>query len=320
MPTLGEITKRFNEGQAKVLMKEFQDAQVMMNVLERNAAAGRERILSGEGPGFGVIVTPSVGQEMTDLVTVPDSPSAEPTSNKDKQLQYWRGQHEVAQRRIAVLEAERSQVPIMESVVGLKAANAHLMRQLAAQALAHAEGMEAMRGAQVDPDWEPDHAIISRLRENERQCMARVADLEMELNLWRAACVTPETDPQDASQLQAHLIWWPKRLPVPAFNADGTDIVWPAKFARNDYGLVEKITKLEDALKISETRAYIAEGRVAELEMRVTPTTKPTDAQQTASDMASPAPPELRPDGTRKPVAREWVAPKSASDRRRIGG
>lgn len=268
-----------------------------------------------------------------DLVTVP---SAEPTSNKDKQLQYWRGQHEVAQRRIAVLEAERSQVPIMESVVGLKAANAHLTRQLAAQALAHAEGMEAATKRGVDLECDATDAKEAEERAHDRTedaiknwsrvvkernaAMARIADLEMELNLWRAACVTPEIDPQDASELQAHLIWWPKRLPVPAFNADGTDIVWPAKFARNDYGIVEKITRLEDALKISETRTYIAEGRVAELEMRVTPATQPTDAQQTASDMSAPAPPELRPDGTRKPVAREWVAPKSASDRRRIGG
>lgn len=30
----------------------------------------------------------------------------------------------------------------------------------------------------TDPDWEPDYVIISRLRENERQCMAHIATLQ----------------------------------------------------------------------------------------------------------------------------------------------
>lgn len=66
------------------------------------------------------------------------------------------------------------------------------------------------------------------------------------------------------------------------------------------------------------------DARIAELKselaaMRVAPTTKPTDAQLTPGDASATAPPERRADGTLKPVARAWEAPKQASDPRRIG-
>ncbi len=47
------------------------------------------------------------------------------------------------------------------------------------------ERMGVLDAVRVDPDWEPDHAIISRLRENERQCMVRIVALETELAALR---------------------------------------------------------------------------------------------------------------------------------------
>lgn len=73
--------------------------------------------------------------------------------------------------------------------------------------------------------------------------------------------------------------------------------------------------------ELASARAFIERLKAAELSsMRVTPATQPTDAQQTASDIDPMAAPERRPDGTLKPVARAWEAPKRTTDVRRLGG
>lgn len=75
---------------------------------------------------------------------------------------------------------------------------------------------------------------------------------------------------------------------------------------------------LEDCLRQAQQTALGYKRQIAA--MRIAPTTKPTDAPLTPGDASATAPPERRADGTLKPAAKAWEAPKRASDPRRIGG
>lgn len=77
--------------------------------------------------------------------------------------------------------------------------------------------------APTDPDWEPDHAIISRLRENERQADRLITQLRAERAAWQklyedkiAATDEPEAKPQSdvdrvIDQLDRRIIGSPDR-------------------------------------------------------------------------------------------------------------
>lgn len=72
-----------------------------------------------------------------------------------------------------------------------------------------------------------------------------------------------------------------------------------------------KLANMTTAARIDGIRAYIAEGRVRELELAAfTGTSAPTDIPD----------PERRPDGTLKPTPKPWTAPKPDGNPRRIGG
>lgn len=130
-------------------------------------------------------------------------------------------------------------VPIMDSTVGLKAANAHLTRQLAAQALAHAEQMEGLK-----EDREKARRENVAIGDLYATATVRASKLETEVTNWQDAWakerdfwraqmqyqlsairVTPTTQPTDAQQTtgDVKVAKEPKAFPAGALKAGGSD-------------------------------------------------------------------------------------------------
>jgi hypothetical protein len=149
----------------------------------------------------------------------------------------------------------------------------------------------AFEFAQANP--RSDHFMKQALQAalNQRDAArSRIAELE---GMIRPGC-SKTSSPEGGG----HLIWWPDKMPVPKFNADESNIEWPAEFTRENHGLVARINTLE---------------------------TENADLRQRLVAFSDPAPADLpdpprRPDGTLVPQPKPWTPPKQSEPQRRVGG
>lgn len=208
----------------------------------------------------------------------------------------------------AVAPQDQPQIPIMDSVVGLKAANAHLMRRVTELELQDRAWARIVDRHQTDNDVDLNEKIAS-LSKSVTSRGHLIVKLEAQLAAQAVA---------HAEQMEG------KDRKIAELEARGStiDAAYDNMLVARDRRIAELETEVanwQDAWA-KERDFWRAQMQHQLSAMRVTPATQPTDAQLTAADASATAPPERRPDGTLKPAAKVWEAPKRPTDMRRLGG